>query len=80
MRGRDVSLEQLYIEPSACAEDRQLAQAIAALDKELKGVILMRYDQGLRVCEIAELLHCSQASVYRRLERAEQALRDEMEG
>lgn len=78
-RGKDVSLEQLYIEPSSCREDRQLVEAIASLDKEHKAMILMRYYQGLRVSEIAEQLHCSQSSVYRRLEKAEQLLRDYME-
>lgn len=78
-RGKDISLEQLYIEPSASSEDRLLVEAIASLEKEYKAVIMMRYYQGLRVPEIAKQLHCSQASVYRRLEKAEQLLRDYME-
>lgn len=78
-RGRDVSLDQLYIDPSACAEDRLLVEAISSLDNDYKAVILMHYYQGLRVSEISEQLHCSQSSVYRRLEKAEQLLRDYME-
>lgn len=78
-RGRDLSLEQLYIDPSACSEDRLLVEAISSLNKEHKAVILMRYYQGLRVSEISELLHCSSASVYRKLKQAEQSLRDYME-
>lgn len=67
------------MEPSSCDEDRKLVEAISALSKEYKAVILMRYYQGLRVSEIAEQLHCSMASVYRRLEKAEQQLRENME-
>lgn len=78
-RGKDISLEQLYIDPSAYFEDRLLVEAIASLNKEHKAVILMRYYQGLRVSEISELLHCSSASVYRKLKQAEQLLRDYME-
>lgn len=78
-RNRDVSLEQLYIDPSSSDEDRELVEAISALDQAYKTVILMRYYQGLRISEIAEQLHCGQATVYRRLKKAEQLLRDDLE-
>lgn len=76
---QDVSLDQLYIEPSASETDRKLVEAIPYLSKECKAVILMRYYEGLQISEISQQLHCSRSAVYRRLKKAQKLLRDYME-
>lgn len=57
-------------DPDAVVDRIQIAQAIAALPARYREVLLLRYDNGYSVPEIAQLLSMTQASVKKTIQRA----------
>jgi hypothetical protein len=53
-------------------------QALARLDHREALLVLMRYDQGLQLGEIARLFAVHQSTITRQLERVLERLRDEV--
>ena len=77
---RGVDLDSLP-EPSVPArqEDWQVYDAVQALPDRLREVVILRYHQDLDAAEIAKLLGTTRASVYRRLNKAYELLRQQLE-
>ena len=70
---------ELTCEPTAAeAPDPDLALALEALGPEAREVIELRYGQGLRVGEVAQVLGLSRFAATRRINRALEALRHEL--
>lgn len=61
-------------------EDRTLTMTVMELPDRYKQVILLYYFQGLTMQETADALDVSQATVHRRLEKAEELLRGTLTG
>ncbi len=59
--------------------DTELSWALDALDAQAREVIELRFDQGLSVAEIAQVLGVSRFSVHRRLRRALDLLKHELD-
>ncbi|MEA5013738.1 MAG: sigma-70 family RNA polymerase sigma factor [Candidatus Limiplasma sp.] len=78
---RKTPLEQLP-EPYADAPmpDRTVMEAVLALSMKLRQVILLRYWQNMKIKEIGEALCLSPETVKKRLKRANQKLRTQLEG
>ena len=57
-------------DPEAMVDSLQIAQAIAALPARYREVLLLRYDNGYTVPEIARLLSMTQAGVKKTIQRA----------
>ena len=78
---RRVSLEALP-EPVAqpLPENELLALAVMRLPRRELEAVLLRYDQGMQVREIAQALGVSPSAVSQRLKRAHAQLRQELEG
>jgi RNA polymerase sigma-70 factor (ECF subfamily) len=69
--------------PTALDEQRdewleRVRQGLGALDRSQRALLLMRYDTGLTLSEMAHILGVSEAGVRRRLARALQDLRREV--
>lgn len=60
--------------------DDTLPQAVMALSRPYREVILLHYYQQFKAREIAQLLHIPVSTVTVRLSRARQQLRDELKG
>lgn len=77
---RSVCLDNLP-EPSVPAqqEDWQLYDAVQILPDRLREVVVLRYNQDLDAREIAKLLGTTRASVYRRLNKAYEILKQQLE-
>ena len=60
--------------------DGEVSRTVAALPKKLRMAVLLRYYQGLTVQETAETLQISRATAKRHLKKAEQILRQQLEG
>ena len=78
---RKTALEELpqrfvAVEP----EDHSLTMLVMELPDRYKQVILLYYYQGLTMQETADALGSSQATVHRRLKKAEAILRDSLTG
>lgn len=58
---------------------QRVQQGLKALSEEERTLLLMRYEAGLLLTDIATMLHISETSVRRRLARALQRLREVME-
>ncbi len=65
--------------PDAHAGARMLCAAVFSLPRKFREVILLHYYQDMPVADIAAALHLSPSSVYRRMDRAQQLLRRELE-
>ena len=72
-RGRSVPIDE-RIPARVSEEERGLFDAVEALDRRSREVILMRYYQEMTVHEIASVLRISESAVYKRLESAKQRL------
>jgi RNA polymerase sigma-70 factor (ECF subfamily) len=69
--------------PTALDEQREewlerVRQGLGALDRSQRALLLMRYDTGLTISEMAHILGVSEAGVRRRLAQALQDLRREV--
>lgn len=78
---RRVTLDMLP-EPAAPMEekDTRIFEAVQALPRKLREVVLLRYFQEMEISELPRVLGVSRATVYRRLEQAMEALRTALEG
>lgn len=78
---RRVSLDQLP-EPVAPSDPahRALTQAIMRLPRKEKEAVLLYYDQGMQVREIAGALGVSAPAISKRLKKARELIRRELEG
>lgn len=59
--------------------DHGLADAMAALPAQYREILLLRYDNGYSVRELARMLDMSQAAVRKRIYRAKEALKKSLE-
>ncbi|MCQ4882163.1 ECF-type sigma factor, partial [Alistipes onderdonkii] len=57
-------------DPAAACAGSEVGVLIRALDPELREVVELRFDQGFKVGEIAQVLGVSRFAVNRRLNRA----------
>lgn len=71
---RDISL---LPEPSSSGEmpDRTVLEAVMSLPPKLREAVLLRYDQGMKIQEIADSLGVSASTVKHRLNQANDRLR-----
>ena len=67
-------------DPAAACAGSEVGGLIGALDPELREVVELRFDQGVKVGEIAQVLGVSRFAVNRRLNRALAELRRGLEG
>lgn len=67
-------------DPAAACAGSEVGGLIGALDSELREVVELRFDQGFKVGEIAQVLGVSRFAVNRRLNRALAELRRGLEG
>ena len=67
-------------DPAAACAGSEVGGLIGALDPELREVVELRFDQGFKVGEIADVLGVSRFAVNRRLNRALAELRRGLEG
>lgn len=67
-------------DPAAACAGSEVGGLIWALDPELREVVELRFDQGFKVGEIAQVLGVSRFAVNRRLNRALAELRRGLEG
>ncbi len=78
---RSKALDELPQQLTAAEpEDRTLTLTVMDLPDRYKQVILLYYFQGLTMQETADALDVSQATVHRRLEKAEELLRGTLTG
>ncbi len=68
-----LSPEEEYIRDSDMVE---FLDAVGRLKDKFRMVFLMRYDQGLRYCEIADFLGCSERTAKWRMKRALELIAD----
>lgn len=78
-RHMDRRLDQLPDIPSR-DQDRALALDICRLKERYKQVVLLYYYQGLTLKETGQALGIPQTTVFRRLEKARELLRESLEG
>ena len=67
-------------DPAAACAGSEVGGLIGALDPELREVVELRFDQGFKVGEIAQVLGVARFAVNRRLNRALAELRRGLEG
>lgn len=67
-------------DPAAACAGSEVGALVAALDPELREAVELRFDQGFKVGEIAQVLGVSRFAVNRRLNRALAELRRGLEG
>lgn len=60
--------------------DREIAMMVQALPYQEREAVVLFYYNGLSADEMAEILHVTRATVYRRLQRAQKRLKIELEG
>ncbi len=78
---RSKALDELPQQLTAAEpEDRTLTLTVMELPDRYKQVILLYYFQGLTMQETADALGMSQATVHRRLEKAEELLKGSLTG
>lgn len=78
-RGREIILDEEALPPAAPAEALGLEEAIAHLPPEERHALLLRYYCGFSTREITQQLGLSPAGVSRRIARAKELLREELE-
>ena len=76
----DVPARSPGADPAAACAGGEVGALIGALDPELREVVELRFDQGFKVGEIAQVLGVSRFAVNRRLNRALAELRRGLEG
>ena len=79
-RVRRLPVGPLDADPAAACAGSEVGGLIGALDPELREVVELRFDQGFKVGEIAQVLGVSRFAVNRRLNRALAELRRGLEG
>lgn len=67
-------------DPAAACAGSEVGALIGALDPELREAVELRFDQGFKVGEIAQILGVSRFAVNRRLNRALAELKRGLEG
>ncbi len=74
---RDISL---LPEPSSSGDlpDRTVLEAVMGLPPKLREAVLLRYDQGMKIQEIADSLGLSASTVKHRLNQANDRLRKQL--
>ncbi len=74
---RDISL---LPEPSSSGDlpDRTVLEAVMGLPPKLREAVLLRYDQGMKIQEIADSLGLSASTVKHRLNQANDKLRKQL--
>lgn len=78
---RRVSVDELTtVAPEASEEEKTIYEAVRSLPAREKEILLLVYYQDMSAEEIARALHVTASSVYRRKNRALQALRKKLEG
>lgn len=78
---RNVDFERLEMPVQFVPEDQlALTEAIMKLPHKYREVVYLYYDEGLKLREIADILHLSASSVSRRLEKAKDRLKEILEG
>ena len=81
MRKKSVPLEVMpELEQQEDEHAREIAAAVLSLPGKYREVMVLYYEQGMRIREIAEALHMPLNSVSSRLRRAKALLRNEVEG
>ncbi len=75
--GEDISLYADENEPQAGSN---LVDALEKMNPRYKNIIMLRYDQGFSVKEIAKLFNMKETSVQKVIWRAKESLRRYMEG
>lgn len=77
---RRVPVEELALPmPQAGGEAKQLYAAVQSLPSKYREVILLHFYQNMSAGEVAEALHITPSSVYRRLNKAQQLLKKKLE-
>ena len=77
---RNTSYDMLPEQAAQTADpDHELYHAVMQLSPKYREVILLHYYQDMDAAEIAASLRISLSSVYRRLEKARQKLKDQLE-
>lgn len=61
-------------------EEHTLAMAVCALPERFRQIIWLYYDQNLTVEEMAQALSLPKSTAHKRLKRAQQLLRQQLEG
>lgn len=79
-RRRHSCLDLESIRECLPAQENTHLQELYALPAKWKTVLILRYFEGYSVKEIGEILGLSESAVKKRLQRAREALRVEMEG
>ena len=80
IRDRDVPDGSPDADPAMAIGDGEVGALVDALSPELRDVVELRFDQGFKVGEIADVLGVSRFAVNRRLNRALAELRRGLEG
>ena len=81
MRKKSVPLDVMpELEQQEDEHAREIAAAVLSLPGKYREVMVLYYEQGMRIREIAEALHMPLNSVSSRLRRAKALLRNEVEG
>ena len=80
-RSRTTSLEELLEQPSEIPEDhREVLEAVLSLPPQYKDVVYLHYYEGYTAPEISHILKKNVNTVYTRLTRAKQLLREKLGG
>lgn len=61
-------------------QDREIAILVQSLPYQEREAVVLFYYNGLSADEIADILHITRSTVYRRLQRAQKRLKIELEG
>lgn len=81
MRKKSVPLDVMpELEQQEDEHAREIAAAVLSLPGKYREVMVLYYEQGMRIREIAEALHMPLNSVSSRLRRAKALLKNEVEG
>lgn len=77
---KHISIEELTLAmPEASDEAKELYTAVQSLPSKYREIILLYFYQDMSVDEIARVLHIAASSVYRRMNKAQQMLRKNLE-
>ncbi len=79
-RKNTLSIEEATNEYASCDENREILNAVLALEPKYKDVVYLFYFEGYTACEIAEILNKKENTVYSLLSRAREKLKKELGG
>ena len=81
MRKRSQSVDELLSLPAPEAEDHtSLVQAVCSLPDKYREVVVLHYDQDMKLREIAAMLHIPENTVSTRLRKARKLLGEALKG